>query len=194
MRATVVRVPGRQSVASSATRTPTRYERGIRRPNAVRLAALQGVLEAQPGISKTELARRIGVSRATISYYLRALDYELQAAKERDEALRHRAAVHQIDIAASVGDLAQRLRNAAVSLLDDRGADLAAKSVAARLSTAFERLARLSTDLAGRTKTGTTNIHIDELRAVLLGPVDVARLSPAARATIEATTDSDAPR
>lgn len=170
----------------------TRYERGIRRPNPVRVATLQGLLAKNPGLSKAELARRLGVSRATIGYYLRALEEALAVAKERDEALRVRAGAHQVDIAEGVTTLAEKLRQQASRLLDASSDDLAAKSVAARLSTAYERLARLSADLSGRTKPGATNVYVEELRAVLLAPVDASRLSSAARASLTSTTAGDA--
>ncbi len=170
----------------------SRYERGIKRPNAVKAAALQGLLAKHPGASKSELARRLGVSRQTVAYYLRSLQADVAAAVANDEALRLRAAVRQVDVAEGVATLAEKLREHAVNLLDDRSGDLAAKSVAARLSAAYERLARLSADLSGRTKPAATNVHIEELRAVLLAPVDASRLSSAAQANLTSATAGDA--
>jgi len=191
VRATVTGTSGRRVV--DAAKKPSRYERGVKRPNPVKTAALQALLAKSPGLSKAELARRLNVSRATIGYYLRSLNEALAVAKERDETLRVRAGAQQMDIAESVATLAEKLREHAVKLLDDRTGDLAAKSVAARLSTAYERLARLSADLSGRTKPAATSVHIEELRAVLLAPLDVSRLSSAAQATLlTSRTVSDA--
>lgn len=170
----------------------SRYARGIKRPNAVKVAALQGLLTKHPGASKSELARRLGVSRQTVSYYLRSLQDDVHAAAANDAALRVRAAAHQVDVAESVAALAEKLREQAAKLLDDGTGDLAAKSVAARLASAYERLARLSSDLSGRTKPGPTSVVIEELRAVLLAPVDMSRLSSAAQASLTSTAAGDA--
>jgi hypothetical protein len=57
------------SLVDVAKQRLSRYERGIAHPDPVKLAALRALIEADPTTSKAELARRTGMSRASVGYY-----------------------------------------------------------------------------------------------------------------------------
>lgn len=178
---------GIRMVSTSSTAS-SRYERGIKKLDPVKVAAIQGVLAKNPSITQAELARRVGLSKAGLTYYLRGLRAELDAAAAKNTALRARQSETQVDLAEMIASLAERMRREAFELLDKRPNDLQAKGTAARLATACAQLARASGALSGRT--GPANVHIAQLQALLLSPLDASKLSPAARVVVEAGHDS----
>ncbi len=76
----------------------TSYADGVKRSNPVKLAALQAAIGPDPTLPKAELVRWVGVSRATVGYWLRHLRDELAAATERKTAVRDQVTATHFDL------------------------------------------------------------------------------------------------
>ena len=87
-----------------------RHARGIKQPNPVKLSAVSAVLAADPSISKSEVARRTGLTRATVGYYVRHLAAEVAAAAERKAEVRERAVASHFDLLERVTRSADEVR------------------------------------------------------------------------------------
>jgi hypothetical protein len=164
----------------SALEKTGRYERGVKNLDPVKAAAIQAVLAVSPTITRAELGRRVGLSKSSVAYYLRGLQADVAAATAKREEIREQRGETQAELAEMVATLATRMNDEARKLLDRSMDDLPAKTVAGKLASACAQLARASAALSG--KPTTTNVHIQQLQALLMAPVDLNRLSPVARA------------
>lgn len=162
----------------------SRYERGVRslRPDVV--DSIRAALTADPAVTKSELARRVGVSRATLGYYLRGMGENAESvAKRRDD--------HGERIAASHAELVERV---ALSVEEVRGeirklqafptSPTSASAVFRGYGT-LERLFRLLGELLGQVSPPTTNVYLQKVEVLLSSPVGADSLSPMLRAALQ---------
>lgn len=178
-------------VSRALEQKPGRFERGIRNPKPEKLAALQALREQDPTITRGELGRRVGLSKAAVTYYLRHLDDALDDAKRTDPELRHQLASRQVELASGVSKLVRRTEREVYDLLDRDSKDLTARGVAARMITAYARLAQLEAQLTAPPRNAQTNIHINQLQALALAPLNRAVLSAESQAVLGRPDDAN---
>ena len=80
----------RQVDSDDFGRQQGRYARGVLNPDPAVLDSIRKVIAEEPGIAKAALARRLGLSRATVGYYLRHMGKAVRVAAERNAHLRER--------------------------------------------------------------------------------------------------------
>lgn len=152
---------------------PSRYERGVAHPDPVKLAALRALIEADPTLSKTELAKRAGVSRATVGYYLRTIAEDVAQAK--DEAASRRALSH-VDLVRRVAATADEVREEIARV---RASKAAPTAVFAGYRTLVQ-VERLLAELLGDVQPAA-NVYLQRVEVLLSTPVDANALSPSLR-------------
>ncbi|MBI5500851.1 MAG: winged helix-turn-helix transcriptional regulator [Deltaproteobacteria bacterium] len=142
------------------------------------------MLAADPGVSKSELARRVGVSRTTLAYYLRSMPIEVQAAQGATAETRRKVALDHFDLLDRIAAAADDVREVIADLRKQPTTPATAGAIFAGHRTA-ERLWRLLGELLGQVAPPTTNIYLTRVEALLSGPVDRASLSPTLRSALE---------
>jgi transcriptional regulator with XRE-family HTH domain len=170
-----------------------RYLRGIKRPSPELMARIECELARDPAMSKSELARRVGVSRQTVAYYLRALPEHagLVAAANKDVAttiatahrnLIERALKATDDVEAEIGRLRALPTSAQTSAVTFRGFGT------------LERLLRLLAELTKPAETPQQNLYLNQISVLLNQPVAPESLSHAAQAALSGEDDADGPK
>jgi hypothetical protein len=170
----------------------SRWDRGIKRPNEVKLAALGVLLEREPGLSKAELCRRTGIGRSTLPYYLRALGGAVAAAASKNAEVKERAALTHLGLLDRVLSAADEVRSEIAKLTSSQPDPTIAQAVFRGHAT-LNQIHRLVGELLGDIAPPTTNIYLTKLDAFLSAPVQPGQLSPALRAAIAETTHDDEP-
>lgn len=161
-----------------------RYARGVRNPNPDTAKRIREILGTEPAISKSELARRAGVSRATAAYYLRAMPLEAQAAQAAAADNRRKAVLDHFDLLDRIGAAGDDVREVIADLRKQPTTPATAGAIFKGYGT-LERLWRLIGELLGEVSPPTTNVYLTKVEALLSGPVDAARLSPDLRAALD---------
>jgi transcriptional regulator with XRE-family HTH domain len=160
-----------------------RYARGIKQPNPVKLSAVSALLAAHPSISKSELARRAGLTRATVGYYMKHLAAEVAAAAEKKAEVRERTVASHLDLLERVTRSADEV-GAEVERLRSRTPDPAvARAFFAGHST-LNAIHRTLGELLGEIAPPTHNVYLTKIDALLAAPVDAASLPAHVRATL----------
>jgi hypothetical protein len=77
-----------------------RYREGVRRPRPATLEKIRAAMLADPGASRRELARRCGISRTTLTYYLRAVGDRLPETMKMTDDARDREVLGFLDVLA----------------------------------------------------------------------------------------------
>lgn len=161
-----------------------RYARGVRNPNPDTAKRIREVLAADPGVSKSELARRVSVSRATLSYYMKAMPREAQAAQTTAAENRRKAALDHFDLLDRIAAASDDVREVIANLRKQPTTPATAGAIFSGYRTA-ERLWRLLGELLGEVAPPTTNLYLTKVEALLSGPVDRASLSPTLRSALD---------
>ena len=151
----------------SSTASTSRYARGVSRLDPVKVEAIETALGDDPTLSKSELARRTGLSRATVLYYLRAMPSALQGAHD---TAKDRAAESHLDLVAHVAD-ARRAVRAELDRLATLPLHPSTSGVMFRGFGTLERLLRLQAELLGEVSPPTTNVYLSRIELLLASPV-----------------------
>lgn len=170
-----------------------RYERGVKRPAAALLAGIQELLAKDPSISKSEIARRLGVSRQTVLYAMRAMSVAVAIAAERDDAARHRLAVDHLTLIERVLATADEVRVDLGTLRKLPPAPGTA-SVVFRGYAVLNNVHRLLGELLGEISPPTTNVYLTRVEALLCQPTDPSTLSTTSRTALGSLLDAPASR
>jgi len=104
-------------MVATSTLSQSRYARGIKNPDPIKMDVLRVLLERDPSISKADLARKAGLSRAGVTYYIRSMREEMARATAKSEELRRRAAENDVDLSLLVKSLALRMGREVEGLL-----------------------------------------------------------------------------
>ncbi len=174
----VCALPSCRHLVAASTTAPGRYARGVRSPNPVKLAALRALLEADPTLSKAEIGRRVGLSRASVGYYLRTVSADL--ARARGAAAERRVLSH-VDLVERVAGTADELREEIGKLRAAKGTNSATVFAGYRTLVQVERLLG---ELLGEIKPPTQNTYLVQVAALLDRPLDPSALSDAARVAL----------
>jgi transposase-like protein len=163
--------------------SPSRWQRGIRRPDEIKLAALAALLEREPGMSKAELCRKSGIGRSTLPYYIRHIREAVAEAASRNEEARERIALTHVDLVARMNRTAVEVR----ADLDRLRASKATASPAVIFSgvRALVQVERLLGELLGEIQPPTQNTYVLQVAALLDRPVELSTLSATSRAVLE---------
>lgn len=159
-----------------------RYREGVRtlRPDIV--DSILVALSVQPAITHADLARQVGVSRATIGYYLRGLGSDLRRAATAREEIGARLAVTQLDVV-------DRVVRASDELRGDIGRARAAGDTIGvfRGFSTLERYLRLLGELLGEVAPASTvtNVYLTKVSALLDAPIDAESVPTLVRTALE---------
>lgn len=161
-----------------------RYDRGVKRLDPELVDRIQVALTEDPTLSKSELARRVGCSRATLGYYLRALPEQLKQTADRHEEVKTRRAATHLDLIERVGQAADEVREEIAKL---RGLPPSPPTSSAtfRGYGVLGNLYRLLGELLGEVSPPTTNLYLTKVDALLSSPIDPSQLSPSLRAALK---------
>ncbi len=164
----------------------SRYARGVKQLDPALVSEMHAVLEQNPGISNAELARRLSKSRQTILYYRRALRAELAKFAARDEHVKERLVLSQLDLVDRVVEAADDVRSD-ISRFKSRDPDPVIATVKFRGHNTLNQIHRLLGELVGEVSPPTTNIYLTRMEAfVAADTVDPATLPPHVRARLGA--------
>jgi predicted transcriptional regulator len=177
-----------QSVAALRSSSRSRYARGVRNPQPKLLERISEGLAADPRASRSEVARRLGISRATLSYYLRFIKEHAVTVK-RDE-LKRCAALSQQDLVERIGEAAAEVTQVIGELRAGPTSPSTAGAVFKGYAT-LERVWRLLGEIVGDVAGPRQNIYIGQVQALLNQPVAASSLSPATRAALGLSGDAD---
>ena len=174
-------------MVATAARSPSRWKRGIGKPNEVKLAALRALLERDPGMSKAELCRKAGIGRSTLPYYLRHLRETVATAVERNAEARERLALTHVD-------LVTRMNKTAVEVRRDLDRLRVAKSGATPAVLfsgirALVQVERLVAELLGAVQPANQTTYVVQVAALLDQAVAPSLLSSTARAALGMEVD-----
>jgi hypothetical protein len=78
-------------VQPAGTQPRDRYREGVRRLRPEVVGKIREVLQAEPSIPRSESARRVGLSRSSLYFYLRRMSEDTREAVARNEALKLRS-------------------------------------------------------------------------------------------------------
>jgi len=190
---TVARVSGMQTVAGHAARkTSGRYARGVKNLDPALVDRIRAALTADPSIAKAELARQIGVSRSTLSYYLRALPEQVQAVAARKEEVQNSLANSHLELLTKVSAAGEQIEQV-IAELRTLPTTPATASAVFRGYAVLERYHRLSGELLGEIAPPTTNVYLMKVEAMLSAQVNPASLSPELRAALDEAQRNEQP-
>ncbi len=162
----------------------SRYARGVKRLNPVLVSGIHGLLEQHPAISNAELARRLSCSRQTVIYYRRALRAELEKLAERDESVKTRLVLDQLDLVRRVTEAADDVKSE-IARFRSSQPDPVIASVKFKGHGTLNQIHRLLGELIGEVSPPTTNIFLTRMDAfVAEDTVDPAKLPPHVRARL----------
>ena len=167
-------------VASGASQS--RWQRGIRKPNDVKLAAVAALLERDPGMSKADLCRKAGIGRSTLPYYLRHLRETVAAAVVKNAEARERLALTHVDLVTRMDRTAAEVRDDLDRLRAPKsGANPAVIFSGVR---ALVQCERLVAELLGAIQPANQTTYVVQVAALLDQPVLASTLSATARAAL----------
>ena len=157
-------------MVASARASSGRWARGIKKPNEVKLDALRLVLERNPDLSKADMCRRVGVSRATLAYYLRVIRDDVQAAATKMQAVTDTRVVTHLD-------LVKRLSQAAEQVWRDiehvRATSGTIPSAVFNGYRALVQVERLLAELLGQLHPPTQNVYLQKIDVLLNSPASI---------------------
>lgn len=158
-----------------------RYARGVRSPNPVVLAGIEALLAKEPTISKSELARRLGVSRMTILYAMRSMREAVGRAASESAEVRRRLDLNHVQLVERVNVSARELRED-IARLRTAGVTKHASAIfsGARALVAIERL---TAELLGAVQPPTANYHV-QVAALFDRSIDPTMLTEVARTAL----------
>jgi AcrR family transcriptional regulator len=158
--------------------TQSRYARGIANPDPVKLAALRALLESDPTLGKADVARRVGLSRASVGYYVRSIAADV--ARAREEAATRRVLSH-VDLVERVAGVASDVREEIARVRRSGGKNASALFAGFRTLLAAERLLA---ELVGEIAPPAQNTYVLQVAAMLDRPVAASALSTTARTAL----------
>ncbi len=169
-------------MVASARASSGRWARGIRKPNEVKLAALQVVLERNPGLSKAEICRKSGIGRSTLPYYLRHLREAVATAIEKNTDARERLALTHVDLVTRMNKTAVEVRRD----LDRLRAPKSSANPAVIFSgvRALVQVERLVAELLGAVQPANQTTYVVQVAALLNQAVSPSLLSSTARSVL----------
>lgn len=154
----------------------SRYARGVKRLNPVLVSGIHALLEQHPGITNSELARRLSCTRQTIIYYRRALRSELEKLAARDEEVKTRIVLDQLDLVKRVTEAADDVRGE-IARFKSSQPDPVIAGTKFRGHATLNQIHRLLGELLGEVAPPTTNIFLTRMDAfVSQDAVDPAML------------------
>lgn len=168
--------------------TTGRYERGVLNPKPELVARIRQAMAEDPCASKSVLARRVGVSRATLSYYLRAMAARARVADATKVDAELSTITHDVllgrldgaarDVAAVIGELRQLPTTPTTAGAIFRGYGT------------LERIYRQLAELLGQLHPPSTNIYLTQVQTLLTTPVDPREIpNEVSEAIAEETAD-----
>lgn len=175
-----------QAVAKSKGREG-RYQRGVKSPDPELLGRLTQLLEREPGISKSEAARRLGITRATCTYYFRALREQVQIAKAKVAERKERSLLSHIDLLDRIGMATQEVQQVIAELRAEPATPSTAGAVF-RGHGVLQSYLRLLGELLGEVSPPTTNVYLTRVESLLAAPVAI---SPALQAVLDEATRNE---
>lgn len=170
-------------MSAASVQKPSRYARGVKRLNPVLVSGIHALLEKQPGISNAELARRLSCSRQTVIYYRRALRSELEKLAARDDKVKARIVLDQLDLVQRVTEAADDVRSE-IARFTSSQPDPVVASVKFRGHGALNQIHRLLGELIGEVAPPTTNIFLTRMDAFVADVVDPDKLPSHVRARL----------
>jgi len=125
-----------------------RYARGVQKLNPDLVEKITKILDEDPAISKSELARRVGCSRATLGYYLRGMGQQVEEAGARRAEIAERRALTYFGLLEKVSETAGQIEDV-ISGLRKWPAPVVAGHLVRAFST-LQREQRLLAELMGK--------------------------------------------
>jgi hypothetical protein len=167
---------------SAPSTTFTKYRRGVQRLRPELVERIREELASDPSITKSELARRVGVSRQTIHTYLRRLPGDAAAATARASDARETTLMTtHVDLIANVSRAVEDVQDE-IRKLRAGPSSPGTSGVIFRGFGTLERLWRLLGEILGEVAPPQQTLYITQVTALLNRPFDPARLSPSASA------------
>ncbi len=93
-----------------------RYLRGIKRLTPEIVERIQLELGKDPSMSKSELARRVGVARSTLILYLKRLPEQVKEAAAKNDEIKNKAVLNQIQFLEKIQQLAGEIHGTILEL------------------------------------------------------------------------------
>jgi len=162
----------------------SRYRQGVSNPRPELVEAIREALEADPGINKSELARRVGVSRQTVNYYLRAMGKELQEVASRRQEVKDRATLSHLDLLDRLAGATEEIGEIIRELREQPMTPALARAAFNGYSV-LERYNRLIGELLGEVSPPTQNVYITKIEALLNAPLEPGALPNELRECLE---------
>lgn len=172
---------------------PTRHQRGVQKLNPELVQKIRDELAKEP-ISKSALARRLGVSRPTIIWYLKALASQPEPAPpgqcEPVPSIQMQAQATQDDVVKratrACDEIEEQIRELRASPPSTSVACAAFKGYSV-----LERFLKLLAELRQEISPPQQNLFV-QVAALMSQPVDPRTLAPAERRTILGIETTDA--
>lgn len=157
---------------------PRRYERGVKNLNPKVVEKIQKELSQQPTQSKSELARKVGVSRQTLLYYLRALPKQTEALAKENIEIQKRNSINHLALLENIQSSANDIQKTIGQL---KGVSFSLENASAIFKgyAVLEKYFRLLGELLGEVSPPATNLYITKVEALLNSSIDVKQLPPA---------------
>jgi hypothetical protein len=170
---------------TTTARTKTKYAKGVQTLRPELLEKIRAALAANPSLSKSALARVVGVSRQTIVMYLKALPEQSKAAAQRSEENRDRvlSTTHH-DLVDSIGAACVEV-NSEIQKLRAMPSSLATSTAIFKGFGTLERLWRLLGEVLGQVSPPVVNVYMTKVDALLSASVTREELSPELRAALD---------
>jgi biotin operon repressor len=172
------------TAAVSASKTKSRYSRGVRKLNPVFASGILALIEKNPDISNAEIARRLACSRQTIVLYRREMKEELDKLVARNRDVRDTIAFSQLDLRARVEaterEISQDINDVRSGSLDPMTGAAVFRGHGAR-----RQIQQLLGELTGELKAPTTNVYLAKFDAFVSGEVGASELPKSLRAVVE---------
>lgn len=159
-----------QAVGSSGVGSQGRYARGVKSPRPELLRRMKDLLAEEPSISKSELARRLSVTRATATYYLRALGAEIQVAKARVGESKEKAMMTHLELLDRLSTATNEIQRVIGELRSEPTSPSTAGAVF-RGYAVLQSYLRLLGELLGEVSPPQTNVYLTRVETLLASPV-----------------------
>jgi len=177
----------------STSGKPTRHQRGVQKLNPELVQKIRDELAKEP-LSKSALARRLGVSRPTIIWYLKALANQPEPAttamSEPVPSIQMQAQATQDDVvkraARACDEIEEQIRELRASPSSTSVACAAFKGYSV-----LERFLKLLAELRQEIAPAQQNVYV-QIAALMSQPIDPKALEPAEQRTILGIETSDA--
>jgi predicted transcriptional regulator len=149
-----------------------RYHRGVRNLRPELVEGIRLALSKEPGISKAEVARRLGVSRATVGYYLRAMK---DVVADTRTAARDTVVRNQLELVARVSESVDALESD-LQRVRQLPFGTSSAQVLFRGYATLVTYHRLLGELLGQVSPPTTNLYLVKVEQLLRAEISPARL------------------